>query len=152
MNLSRRCSDRRADGRPCRGWALKESEPPLCYAHTRMHSEDSKDVPNAVKKSFYNSSYTLEEIADLVGLAIDDSLEDELAATRIAVRRVLQQLKEELSPDEYAHMAGIIFRGTNTVARLLRVQHALSKEADQLIASWIGEALDSLGGDFGLEL
>jgi hypothetical protein len=117
-----------------------------------MRSEDSKDLPKAVKKSFYNSSYTLEEIADLVGLAMDDSLEDELAATRIAIRRVLQQLKEELSPDEYAHMAGIIFRGTNTVARLLRVQNALSKEADQVIATWIGEVLDSLGGDFGLAL
>jgi hypothetical protein len=88
----------------------------------------------------------------MVALALDDSLEDELAATRIAVRRVMQQLHEELSVDEYAHMAGIIFRGTNTVARLLRINKALSKENDSEIATGIGEALDLIGPEYDLEL
>ena len=83
---------------------------------------------------------------------MDDSLDDELAATRVAVRRVMQQLQEELSPDEYAHMAGVVFRGTNTVARLLRIQRALSKESDERIAAGIFDALDMLSDELGVSL
>ena len=152
MNSTRRCSGQRADGRPCRGWALRESDPPLCYVHTKYGTGEAEEESKSAKQSFYSPTYTLEEIADMVGLAMDDTLDDELAATRVAVRRVMQQLQEELSADEYAHMAGIIFRGTNTVARLLRINKALSKEMDAQFAAGIGEALDYLGGDFGLDL
>lgn len=88
----------------------------------------------------------------MVGLAMDENLADEVAATRVAVRRVMQQLHEELSPDEYAHMAGVIFRGTNTVARLLRINRELSEEMDAEFASGIGEALDTVGSEVGLDL
>lgn len=152
MSSTRRCSGQRADGNQCRGRPIRGSDPPLCYVHARKESTRSDEASLIAKKSFYSPSYTLDEIADLVGMAIDDTLEDELAATRVAVRRVMQQLQEELSPDEYAHMAGIIFRGTNTVARLLRIQRALSKEADEMIAAVIYEALDQLGDEMGIDL
>jgi hypothetical protein len=152
MNSARRCSGRRADGKPCRCWALRESDPPLCYVHTKVRTEETEEESKAAKQSFYSPTYTLKEIADMVGLAMDDTLDDELAASRIAVRRVMQQLHEELSADEYAHMAGIIFRGTNTVARLLRINRELSEEMDIQLAAGIGEALDMLGGEIGLDL
>ncbi|HET6444437.1 MAG TPA: hypothetical protein VFI27_07630 [candidate division Zixibacteria bacterium] len=152
MNSTRRCSGRRADGKPCRGYALRSSDPPLCYAHARIAQSQNEEESSSPGAGFYSRCYTLEEIADMVALALDDSLEDELAATRIAVRRVMQQLHEELSVDEYAHMAGIIFRGTNTVARLLRINKALSKENDSEIATGIGEALDLIGPEYDLEL
>lgn len=152
MSSKRRCSGRRADGRPCRGWALRESEPPLCYAHSRdgYGGDDDSTIP--AKQDFYSRYYTLEEIADMVGMAMDNTLDDELAATRIAVRRVMQQLKNELTADEYAHMASLIFRGTNTVARLLRIKRSLSKEMESDFEAGIGEALNGYGDEVGLDL
>ena len=157
MRLKRRCSGRRADGRPCRGWALKESEPPLCYVHAKQAASRAKSAgagerEEPEKQDFYSRHYTLEEVADRVGLAMDDSLDDEIAATRIAVRRVMEQLKKELTADEYAHMASLIFRGTNTVARLLRVRRSLSEDMQSEFEQGIGEALDVVGDDVGLDL
>lgn len=152
MSSARRCSGRRADGKPCRGWALRGSDPPLCYFHAQKQSRHEEVDAAPASKSFYSPAYTLAEIADLVGLAMDGSLDDELAATRIAVRRVMEQLQEELTPDEYAHMANLIFRGTNTVARLLRIKKSLSKELDEELAVGIGEALDIISGEKGIEL
>ncbi len=152
MSSKRRCSGRRADGRPCRGWALRESDPPLCYAHSRDGSASDDDNTIPAKQDFYSRYYTLEEIADMVGMAMDNTLDDELAATRIAVRRVMQQLKKELTADEYAHMASLIFRGTNTVARLLRIKRSLSKEMESDFEAGIGEALNSVGDEVGLDL
>ena len=152
MNSARKCSGRRADGKPCRCWALRESDPPLCYVHTKARYDSAVEGPKQAKQGFYSSTYTLKEIADMVGLAMDDTLDDELAASRIAVRRVMQQLHEELSADEYAHMAGIIFRGTNTIARLLRVNRELSEEMDTQFAAGIGEALDMIGPEIGIDL
>ena len=88
----------------------------------------------------------------MVGLAMDESLEDEVAATRVAVRRVMQQLEHELTPAEYARMANIIFQGTNTVARLLRTNRSLSEDKDGLFAKGIGEGLNHVGGQYDLEL
>ena len=152
MSLKRRCGGRRADGRPCRGWALRDSDPPLCYAHARNAASGIRPEEQPVKRGFYSRYYTLEEIADMVDMAIDESLDDELAATRIAVRRVLQQLKKELSPDVYAHMAGLIFRGTNTVARLLKTKRSLSDELEGEFITCIGEALNGIGTEYDLDL
>lgn len=88
----------------------------------------------------------------MVGMAMDNTLDDELAATRVAVRRVMQQLKKELTADEYAHMASLIFRGTNTVARLLRIKLSLSKEMESDFEAGIGEALNGVGDEVGLDL
>ena len=88
----------------------------------------------------------------MVGMAMDNTLDDELAAARVAVRRVMQQLKKELTADEYAHMASLIFRGTNTIARLLRIKRSLSKDMESDFEAGIGEALNGYGGEIGLDL
>ena len=31
---SHRCNARRADGQPCRAWAIRNSDPPLCASHS----------------------------------------------------------------------------------------------------------------------
>jgi hypothetical protein len=94
----------------------------------------------------------LEEVALLVNLALDDGLEDEVAASRVAVQRVMEELREELSPAEFARLAGLVFRGSDTIARLLRAQRELSGDAADGLAGAISEALDGLGDEWGLEL
>jgi hypothetical protein len=98
------------------------------------------------------SAPDLEEVALLVNLALDDGLEDEVAASRVAVQRVMEELREELSPAEFARLAGLVFRGSDTIARLLRAQRELSGDAADGLAGAISEALDGLGDEWGLEL
>jgi hypothetical protein len=93
-------------------------------------------------KSFYQHTYTIEEVADLFHLAIDHSLDDEVAAARVAVRRVMTQLKEELSPAEYARLATVIFTGTSTIGRLLRTSHELADKRAQEFMEAIEKVLD----------
>ena len=80
----------------------------------------------------------MEEVAQLLHLAIDHSLDDELTAARVAVRRVLNQLKDELTPAEYARLASVIFTGANTISRLVRTSHELAdKRADEVMAALV---------------
>ena len=87
--MSRKCSATRADGKPCQAWAIGDSQPPLCYVHSgRLRLEQETDNERQ-RKNFYSRTYSLEEVADLVHLALDHSLDDEVAAVRVAVRRVM---------------------------------------------------------------
>ncbi|UCG24986.1 MAG: hypothetical protein JSW55_03050 [Chloroflexota bacterium] len=139
MSPARKCTARRKDGRPCQAWARPGGEPALCAAHTRA-SESKKD-----RAGFYRPAYTMQEVADLLNVAMDTDLSDELSAARIAVRRVLQQLEQQLSPAEYVRMAELIFRGANTIAGLLRAQLDLSREKSEILLEALSKALDEIG-------
>lgn len=110
------------------------------------------DNQNRRTHGFYSSTYTLEELADLVSHALDDSLDDELSATRVAVRRVIEQLHAELPAEEYARLASLVFTGANTVARLLRTQRVLSGDSADSISGAIAVALDELASEWNIDL
>jgi hypothetical protein len=151
---SRRCKATCKSGRSCKAWAVLGSKPPLCSTHSGRTDGAGAPAGNQNRQlhGFYGREYTLEEVADLVNLALDDSLDDELAAARVATRRVLKQLQEELEPSDYAQLAGLIFTGTNTIARLLRTQRALRGESADGIAGAIAMALDELSNEWNVEL
>jgi hypothetical protein len=88
----------------------------------------------------------------LINLALDYSLNGEVAAARVAVRRILQQLGEQLTPAEYARLASLVFTGTQTIAQLMKARKALSEEAAEKISSWMGKALDEIGKGKGVKL
>lgn len=161
MTTSRRCIATCIDGRACRAWAVRDSDPPLCASHggrpagvaadaAPQHPESSSPAASAVEQD--RPAPDLEEVALLVNLALDDGLEDEVAASRVAVQRVMEELREELSPAEFARLAGLVFRGSDTIARLLRAQRELSGDGADGMAGAISEALDGLGDEWGLEL
>jgi hypothetical protein len=163
MITSRRCTASRIDGESCRAWAVRGSEPPLCNVHggageasDKVESEASDALVSTSAKNDAarreRKGADLEEVATLVSLALDDGLEDEVAASRIAVQRVMEELREELSPAEFARLAGLVFRGSDTIARLLRAQRELSGDSAEGIAGAIAEALDALGDEWGVEL
>jgi hypothetical protein len=103
-------------------------------------------------ETFYSRTYTLEEVADLVHLALDHSLDDELTAVRIAVRRVLQQLHEELTPTEYARLASAIFTGANTIARLVRTSRDLADDTADKFVKAFEQVLDEESGRWRAKL
>ncbi len=140
--MSQKCSANRQDGKPCKAWATRGSQPPLCAAHAKMSKSEKEAQSPGRKKSFYQRTYTIEEVADLIHLAIDHSLDDEVAAARVAVRRVMTQLKEELSPAEYARLATVIFTGTSTIGRLFRTSHELADKRSRELIKAIVTVLD----------
>ena len=107
---------------------MRDTQPPLCYFHFGRRSLEQESDDKSHDKDFYSRTYTLEEVADLVYLALDHTLDDEVAAVRVAVRRVMQQLHEELTPTEYARLASAIFTGANTIARLVRTSRDLADD------------------------
>ena len=161
------CSFTTKEGRPCRAWAVRGSEPPACYSHLRtnggndggeqahtdyMRSNWGEETPEA---GFYRHTLSDEELADLVIYAAELSLDDEIACTRIAVRRTLEFLNERsgsLSEAEYLRAAALVFQGARTIARLLREQQALTGGEDSRLQAIFDAALDGLSEDLGIEL
>ena len=169
MDSARKCIAQRKDGLPCQAWATRGSEPPFCAVHRKRigeaqvaglqvaesrvtKSRGAGPEPAGEAAGFYDQAYSMQEIADLMHAAVEGDLSDELTAARIAVRRVLRQLEEELSPADYARMAGLIFQGTSAIARLARAQRDLSREAADEWAKAIARALDEVGHEKGVEL
>jgi len=111
-----------------------------------------EEIPEA---GFYRHTLSDEELADLVSCADEDSLEDEIACTRIAVRRTLELLNrgaETMSETEFLRAAALVFRGTRTIALLLREQRALTGGEEGRLQEVFGAALDALGEEWGMEL
>jgi hypothetical protein len=104
---------------------------------------------------FYGRELTTQELTDLVVYSDDVTLSDEIAASRVMVRRLLSVLQDEdddLSVQELTRLASTVFNGSRVVARLLRDERALSGEAADGIAGAIGTALDELSTEWGLDL
>lgn len=141
-------------GRACQAWAIRDSDPPRCPAHARPDGNASSLRQQPEEESFYRRQLSDRELADLISYGGDGTLADEIALNRIMLRRLLILLQEanELSVSEVARIAALVFRGTEAVSALLRDERALSGEAADGIAGAIGQALDELSAELGLEL
>lgn len=150
------CTARTKSGRPCKAYAMAGTRPPRCVAHRDVTLTDPapSEPPAAAKEraGFYDATYTIEEVADLVANAAADSLEDEIAAVRVAVGRVMKQLNEKLEPAEFNKLARLAFTGANTMARLMQAQHTLGDQSTAGLARAISQALDELSEELGVEL
>lgn len=151
MTTTRRCTGTTSGGRACAAWAVRGSEPALCSAHGGA-SPDEKGPRRG--RGFYRRAFSGEELADLAQFADASALAEEIATTRVVLRRLLLYLRDhpELDAATLARLAPLAFRGTQTVAQLLRDQRALSGEAADGIAGAIGLALDELSTAWGVEL
>jgi hypothetical protein len=156
----RPCSATTAAGKPCKAWAVRDTDPPLCAAHARRNTGAGAPPGNRNRQAhgFYSSTLTEEELADLVAVADDLTLDDEIACARVILRRLMHHL--EIDPDaehppdvdDLHKLANLALSATRTVARLLRDQRAITGEAADGIAGAIGQALDELATEWGLDL
>ena len=90
--------------------------------------------------------------ADLVDYALEDSLLDEILLIRVGLIRVLDQLKGPLSVEEHARLTDLLFKGGNTVGKLMQIQRAIAGEPVDAYTEAIGQALDQLGPEWNIEL
>ena len=147
---------------------MHTSDPPLCAAHARKNAGADPGAPragappgntNARKHGFYSAVLDLSELADLVACAGDMTLDDEIACTRVLLRRLMDQIRDPLNlaamsddPAAYARLAGLAIQAARTVARLLRDKRALTGDAADGIAGAISQVLDELSTEWGVEL
>lgn len=153
MTSKRRCTGKTSGGRRCAAWAVRGSELPLCSAHGGVNPSAPKKQSRRDVLAFYRRAVSGQERADLARLARGASLEEEIATTRVVLRRLLVFLRDhpELDAASLARLAPLAFRGSQTVARLLRDQRALTGDSADGIAGAIGQALDELATEWGIE-
>ncbi len=140
--MKTKCTTTTKNGRPCNAWAIRNSSPALCASHSHVTGGGAPVAnQNATRHGFYSAVLTEQEAADLLAHAQNDTIEDELALTRVMLRRLLEYLQKEIpevdetavteliSPramryfEESARLeaiAPLVYRGTRTVAYLLR--------------------------------
>jgi hypothetical protein len=144
-------------------YAVVGSEPALCRSHGGREAAGLPSHPPRVRKDrkgrfvwprFYREVFTPRELDDMRQLFSEEGLDEEIATTRIILRRLLRYMHENPNLDAaaLARLAPLAFRGSQTVAQLLRDQRALSGAASDGIAGAIGQALDELATEWGVEL
>jgi hypothetical protein len=129
------------------------TEPPLCWAHSRYGCSETHNGESRAP-GVYDRQLSQQELADMQALAENHSLNSELVLNRIFLRRLLIAIQEgeEVDFAQLTKLAPIIFRGTQAIARLLREERALNGKAADGMHDAIGQALDELSKELGVEL
>lgn len=112
----------------------------------------------------YDQIYTLEEYLQMLAGSSEEELTDEIGLARIAMSRLAKRMGrlDAAGQEEWVHGEGkmaeygliveLLFKGADTIARLVREQRRLKRDGDGGVESAIAEALDELGEEWGIEL
>jgi hypothetical protein len=100
----------------------------------------------------YRRFLSEEELAALLTWQGEEGPEDELAAVRVAIGRVMAQMQQELTVEEFEGLVQLVFRGADTAGRLLRVRQLLAQKKEGETPEWVVDALEKLGEELGMEL
>lgn len=117
---SRKCTAVNQDGRRCRAWAVRESEPPQCSAHGgySVGAGAPEGNRNALKHGYYARGLRPEEL-EVIDLYKARSLQGELVLARVMVMRLVDYLKaESRTAAEMCAVMKYVFIGLRTIAHL----------------------------------
>lgn len=151
------CTATTRKNEPCRAWSIRGRVPPLCSTHARHNTGAGAPAgnQNARKHGFYATVLTEQELADLVAYADDPPIDDALALTSVALRRLMPYLRtmpEIPTPEDIQRLtavAGLVFTGSNTLARLVTIRKSLGTGG---LESILAAALDELSHELGVKL
>jgi hypothetical protein len=141
-----KCSAERADGRSCRAWVVKGTEPPVCAAHGGAQARIGAPPgnQNAVSHGVYAKVEDLP--ADDLGKRIQD-----LAARIERVGAYIDDNLEDLSSEDFVRFHGLHAVMTSRLARLKKQHQEMGGSGDELTQA-IRRALDRLSQEWGVEL
>ena len=127
---------------------------PLGTAYRPEEALDTSDLPFTV---FFDGRITSDLVRQLARMRDSSELLDfETLQRQLRRKHFPLELppppQEELTPAEYARLAGLIFAGTNAIARLLQAQQSLSNQVAESIMEAMREAMNELGRNMGVEL
>lgn len=126
----------RRDGRPCRAWAVRGSDPPRCAAHGGRAAAQSEP----------------EEIPDTIESVIHDLASKQKKLSKYIETYTEDETQINLEVKDLARLFQIHGLNASRIGRLLRDQRALSGEATDGIAGAIAQALDELATELGTDL
>jgi hypothetical protein len=154
----RRCSAIKADGEPCRAWAIRGSDPPLCAAHAGRTGAPPRNRL-AEKHGFYSrrgAGSTGPGGADpgsRPDLTHIEAVVADLAERQAQLTEYLAALMDRgADVEEVARLFALHGQNASRLGRLLRDQRALSGESADDLLDAIGKALDEIGEELGIEL
>jgi hypothetical protein len=140
-----KCSATTVSGRSCRAYAIKNSSPPLCAAHSG-HTGAPKGNQNAVKHGYYRQSAGPEELRALFDEAGNVDLDQEAMLLRVYIRRLTSYLNDPELPFEQFRAAGPLLVSAIRALGYLKKQLPPKDQVD-----W-DELLDFVGKDLGWDL
>ena len=96
-----KCTATTAKDKPCKSWAIKDSDPPRCASHagrTGAHTGNQ----NAVKHGYYRQNIDSNEIRVLYDAAGDVDLDQEAILLRVFIHRLNKYLSDpDLTYDQF---------------------------------------------------
>ena len=134
---SRRCEAVRADGKRCKAWAVRGSEPARCSSHSGLTGAP-KDNRNAYKHGGY--ARPVDEIG---------GIEDAVADLEYRLTNLTHFVDE--AEDKADMMAALALYGQmiSRYGRLLRDKRALSGESADNILELLGQAAEEVATELG---
>jgi len=176
---SKRCTAVRADGDPCRAWAVRGTDPPRCAAH------GGTDAPigappgnvNALQHGAYADPSTLRRIA--LGVVDNDKVEldesflpgglegrdlSEVEGWRIEtlildvslklaiLSRYIHARLEELTVEQFGTLLRVHGQNASRLGRLLRHRRAITGDTSGDFEQALDLALDQLSAELGVDL
>lgn len=107
---------------------------------------------NRKTHGLYSRYFHDDDIAALAAVAADAGLDDEIALTRVAIRRLAEHIENARGSDDAIALASALFNGAGRVAALLKAQRSLSGDVADGLAGAIGQALDELSNEWGIAI
>jgi hypothetical protein len=134
----RRCTAIRNDGQPCRAWAVRGRQPPRCTAHADQGGEE---LPLALQPDAARDLTQIEQV-------IADLAERQAMLTEY----IAAQVVGGADIGDVARLFALHGQNASRLGRLLRDQQALSGESAGVLLEAIGQALDELSAELGIQL
>ena len=140
-----KCTATTAKGNPCKAWAIRGSNPPLCAPHSGL-AGGTKGNQNAVKHGYYRKCVEPDEILSLYDDAGDVDLDQEAILLRVYLHRLTKYLNNsELTFEQFESVGPLLVSAVRALG-YLKKQLPPPKTID------LNAALDQLGKEWGWDL
>ena len=143
--MNTRCTATNKDRTPCRAWAVRGSDPPLCSAHGggRAPVGAPPGNRNARTHGFYVDQVAPLPEPDDIPDSIAEVIHD-LAVKQARLSKIINGKPNSSDIHVLARLLQLHAQTASRLGRLLRDQRALSGEAADGISAAIAQALDEL--------
>lgn len=176
---SRRCTAVRADGEPCRAWAVRGSDPPRCGVHGGTNAPIGAPArnTNALQHGAYADRSTLRRIAadvveddpaDLEEFLRPGGLEGrdpgavegwhietvilDLSLKLAVLSRFIHANLDDLTVEQFGGLLRIHGQNASRLGRLLRDRRAITGDTGGHFEQALDRALDQLSAELGVDL
>jgi hypothetical protein len=140
-----RCSAPKANGQPCRAWAVRGTNPPVCAAHGG--SRGKIGAPEGNQNAVSHGAYAKGD--ELPPDDLDKRIED--LAQRIERVGAFIDGSEDLGADQFIRLHQLHASMTSRLGRLKQQQLSVGGGGDE-IGQAIRRVLDRLSEEWGVEL